>query len=303
MFFNSTSNQNNIISLINSIKLNNKIIFILKAFKIKNLRMTQKKLIGCYFIHDRSGLKPFKVCNYSNNTISIYSNQIDLDFFGCFNESRLSSYQKINPNFFEASDVRKSTSWVLWKRYKYEQIWISENNVPHNIKSVLKFSRDELLNGHTILIKLKRYDDETEPHYIYIESEIILIDMKQPIIGFKTFPGKFNDTPNTYALTKNSFIFFDTYSNEKIFEFRKIRSDTKNMKSKDFDPRIESNRTEGKNILDILVLYPHADKIRRVWKNIIYPNICRLYPPAKNIGCWNVKEYENYEDIMDSNDL
>lgn len=108
--------------------------------------MELKKLIRCYTIHSKTS--PFKVCNYSNETISIFINQ----FHSNDEESNDSE-----------SDYQK-----FWRSFPYDNIWIAK----------------EKNQSYTILINTETKNKQH--YYVLITDRIIMFALKVCIIGLKT---------------------------------------------------------------------------------------------------------------------
>ena len=257
----------------------------------------KKQLIGCYFIHDRLGLKPFKVCQYSNNTISIFSNQIISDWFDCEDLISEQYYRKIDTDFFRKTD-KETKSWLLWQSFEYEEIWISDTMKPGSFTSLFA-------NGHTILIK---YTNTDYFSYMYIESEIIEFRSSSRIIDFRTIPNSNKDIPNAYAVTKTSFIIFDAIDkpsprkiifdvldksiSRRVIELRKTNTDVSDMKNKNYNPRHNDSRKEGTGLSNTQILFPNLNDTKNYWLNYIYPFLRKLHPSIADIGCKSMTDSE-----------
>ena len=253
----------------------------------------KKQLIGCYFIHDRLGLKPFKVCQYSNNTISIFANQLMSNWFDCHDIISEQYYQKIDPDFFRKTD-KETKSWLLWHSFEYEEIWISDAMKPG---SNYKGQKDKLANGHTILIKYPIADHFS---YVYIESEIIEFRSDNRIIDLRRIPNAIKDIPSDYAVTETSFIKFNAFDKpdsgkiifdvfhksltRRVVELRQTNTDIAEIKNRNFDVQRDNFRKEGTGISNIHILFPNLRETRNSWLNYILPFVRKLYPTIEDIA-------------------
>lgn len=204
--------------------------------------MSNKKLKRCYFIHDNGG-KPFKVCNYSNDTLSIFINKLRTED----DHSEYRNETKIYNND-EETDVYK-----LWKSFYYHKIWIPKDtgrNAAANSKSGV---------GNSILIQT------ANNKYIFIGSKILEFTTKIPIVDFQSPIGN-SDVPYPYARTNDSYILFApsgyTEHKEKLkIEEMEINDENKNI-SNPYDkyyektyPAANNSKFGGKNIKSAKVLH------------------------------------------------
>ena len=148
--------------------------------------MSDRKLKKCYFVHDNGG-KPFKVCNYNDNSISVFINQHELKI-GDYDEE----IDRVENKTFTTD--RESEVWKLWKSFSYQKIWI-----PKYTDQYITDKKSGL--GNSILIEI------ADNKYIYIGHKILEFSTKIPILDYQSPIGN-SDSPYPYARTSDSYIVF-----------------------------------------------------------------------------------------------
>ena len=203
--------------------------------------MSNKKLKRCYFIHD-NGSRPFKVCDYDNNSISIFINQLEpgKDVDNPVYEKEINTFTNDSE-----TDIFK-----FWKSFSYNKIWI-----PKYTDQYIKNKNFAL--GNSILI------ETTKNKYIYVGFKILEFSIKVPIVDFQS-PITGTDVPYPYAKTDDSYIIFLPLGKGKvqieIEEMDMIDSDKKNSNPYGryyaLKPSTTNNsKFKGKNLKSVKVLY------------------------------------------------
>ena len=217
--------------------------------------MSNKKLKRCYFTHYKEE-RPFKICDYSDNTISVFENKYKYKW-GTKKLPLKKYYEEIASHHTD----QESNVWKFWESFTYQNIWIPEDP-RHN-----EYAGEGL--GNSVLI-------EIEPNkYIFIGYIILAFSLKTSIIDFQS-PIIGNDVPYPYAKIKNSYLIFLTVNNPKS----KTRILLDEMKISDVD----------KNALDPYETYynmnenpPVNDESNYRGKNIVWVEMIHLgLPPVGN---------------------
>lgn len=200
--------------------------------------MSSKKLRKCYFIQYQEKV-PFKVCDYSNNTVSVF---IDI-------RSGSLSHTIENISDEDFTNDSETKGWKLWQSFSYLKKFIGKN------KNVYK--------GYTILLNTS---NSKHHEYIFIGMHIIKFTMKIPIIKFNS-----HLSYQAYALTKDTAVIFETF---KGSDFNNVGIDEINWRkqSDPYDQYLDmiinlADVSVGNNILSGYILYKLNYRGRKVLDN------------------------------------
>ena len=205
--------------------------------------MSNKRLKRCYFIQDNGSI-PFKVCDYSNKTISVFVNQVEMG---------LSNKIEVNQDI---TNDNETTKWKFWKTFDYLKIFVPKN-------------ADKSLIGNTILVNTS---NENNYEYVFIHRQVIKFSLKIPIIKFFS-PVLEYDVIHPYSVTDESVIILDSERKDKAKKDMDIDEMITSNKTRDpyeeYNNLIsnEKNNLFGRNIIRRQIL--HANP-RLIYREILY---------------------------------